>query len=157
MRNHFTVRNGGWEYRPTMEVNFVNPSAMVGQETSPTRPQRRTLTLSVPPQRRNSTSSSGPTAQNLDRNSKFPLRRRSAPLLCRRSNPFSSRNGELLNAKSFRHSRMGDFSHSPATANRNFSNSPATVEFHFLLWSDCSHLDRFSEFVAHGCSAGQRR
>ena len=42
---------------------------------------------------------------------------------------------------------MGIFSHSSATANRNFSSSPAMVKFHFFHWSDCSHLGDFSEFV----------
>ena len=44
--------------------------------------------------------------------------------------------------------RMVDFINPSATADRNFSSSSATVEFHFLLWSDCSLLGDFSEFVA---------
>ena len=70
-----------------------------------------------------------------------------------------SRNGGGYLREPFRNSRMGDFSHSPATAdgkimkpsamtNRNFSSSPATVEFHFLLWSNYSHLGDFSEIFA---------
>ena len=45
----------------TTEVNSVNPSAIVGWETSAIRPQRWTLTLSVPPQRRVGTSPVLPT------------------------------------------------------------------------------------------------
>ena len=73
MRDRSTVRNSGTsEIIPQRsEVNSVNPSATVGRETSPIHLQWRTLTLPVPPQRRNSTSSSGPIVQHLSDFSEF--------------------------------------------------------------------------------------
>ena len=44
--------------------------------------------------------------------------------------------------------RRVDFINPSATADRNFSNSSTTVEFHFFHWSDYSHLGDFSELVA---------
>ena len=55
---------------------------------------------------------------------------------------------QMRDCSAIRNGRMGNFINPSATADRNFSNSSATVEFHFFHWSDCSHLGDFSELVA---------